>query len=146
MSRHEFLVATSICVQNINLVKFPYFGIKTSNYIKEIYQKNVLKMYEFLTHQIQRLRLGLRWTQAVPDVTSSFWRSISIFPAPPWGSVSVSLSPRTSVPLFLFLAFFLSRGRASPLRHKGLLAVDVLFIFGKHLGHACQTVPRDGEH
>ena len=82
----------------------------------------------------------------VPDVTSSLWRLISVFPAPLWGSVSVSSSPGASVPLFLILAFLLSRGRASPLRHKGLFAVDVLFGYGEHLGYACLRVLRDGEH
>ena len=82
----------------------------------------------------------------VPNVTSSLWRSISVFPAPPLGSVSASSSSGASVLLFHILAFLLSRGRASPLRYKGLLAVDVFFGFGEHLGHACLRVLRDGEH
>ena len=82
----------------------------------------------------------------VPDVTSSLWRSISVLFVPPWRSVSVFSSSRASVPLFLVLAFLLLHGRASPLRHKGLLAVDVFFYFGEHLGHACLRVLRDGEH
>ena len=45
----------------------------------------------------------------------------------------VSLSSRASVPLFLVLAFLLLSARASPLRHKGLLVVDVFFCFGEHL-------------
>ena len=92
------------------------------------------------------LQLGLGWTQAVPDVTSSLWRSISVFPTPPGRSVSVSSSPRASIPFFLILAFLLSRRIASPLRHKGLLAIDVLFCFGERLGHAFLRVLRDGEH
>ena len=86
---------------------------------------------------IPRLQLGLGWTQAVPDVTSSIWGSISVFPAPQWGFVSVSSSPGASVSLFIILTSLLLRGRASSLRHKGLLVVDVLFGFGKHLSHAC---------
>ena len=82
----------------------------------------------------------------VPNITSSLLRSISVFLAPPLGSVSHSSSPRASVPLFLILAFLLSRGKSSPLRDKGLLAVDVLFGFGEHLGHACLRVLQDGEH
>ena len=82
----------------------------------------------------------------VPNVTSSLWRSISVFPAPLRGSVSIPSSPGASVSLFLILAFLFSRRRASLLRHKGLLAVDVLFGFGKHLGHAYLRVLRDGEH
>ena len=86
------------------------------------------------------------WTQAVPDVTFSLWRSISVFSIPPLRSVSVFSSFEASVPLFLVLAFLLLRGRASPLRHKGLLAVDVFFYFGEHLNHACLRVLQDGEH
>ena len=82
----------------------------------------------------------------VPDNTSSLWRSISNFFVPPWRSVSVSSSSRALVPLFLVLSFLLLHGRASPLRHKGLLAVDVFFYFGEHLSHACLRVLRDGEH
>ena len=61
----------------------------------------------------------------VPDVTSSLWRSISVFSVFPWRSVSVSSSFGDSVPFFLVLAFLLLHERASPLRHKGLLAIDV---------------------
>ena len=82
----------------------------------------------------------------VPDVTFSLWRLIFVFSVPPWRSVSVSSSSRALVLLFLVLAFLFLRGRASPLRHKGLLAVDVFFCFGEHLGHACMMVLRDGEH
>ena len=82
----------------------------------------------------------------VSEVTSSLWGSISVFPAPPWRSVSVSSSLGASIPLFLVLPFLLSHGKASPLRHKGLLAVDVFLYFGEHLDHACLRVLRDGEH
>ena len=57
-----------------------------------------------------------------------------------WRSVSVSSSSGASVPFFLVLAFLLLCGIASPLKHKGLLAVDVFFCFGEHLGHACLRV------
>ena len=66
-------------------------------------------------------------------------------PASPWGSVSISSSPGASAPLFLILTFLISHGRASLLRHKGLLVVDVLLGFGEHLGHAFLRVLRDGE-
>ena len=82
----------------------------------------------------------------VPDVTSSLWRSIFVFSVPPWRSVSVSSSFGASVPFFLVLAFLLFHGRAFPLKHKGLLAVDVFFCFDEHLDHACLWVLRDGEH
>ena len=51
------------------------------------------------------LQLGLGWTQAVPDVTSSIWGSIYVFPAPLWRSISVSSSPKASVPFFSSLFF-----------------------------------------
>ena len=82
----------------------------------------------------------------VPDVTSSLWGSIAIFSVPPWRSILVSSCCGASVPLFLVFAFLILRGRASLLRYKGLLVVDVFFFFGKHLGHACLRVLRDGEH
>ena len=82
----------------------------------------------------------------VLDITSSLWRSISVFSVPSWRSVSVSSSSKASVLFFLILAFLLLLGRASPLRHKGLLAGYVFFCFGEHLGHACLRVLRDGEH
>ena len=82
----------------------------------------------------------------VPDVTSSLWRSISVFFVPPLRSVSVSSSSGALVSLFLVLTFLLLRGRASPLRHKGFLAVDVFFFFGEHFGHAYLRVLRDGEN
>ena len=82
----------------------------------------------------------------VSDIISSLWRSISVFYVPPWRSVSISSSSRALVPLFLVLNFLLLHGRASPLRHKGLLPVDVFFCFGEHLGHACLRVLRDREH
>ena len=92
------------------------------------------------------MQLGLGWTQAVLDVTSSLWRSIPVFSVPPGRSVSVSSSSEALVPLFLVLAFLFLRGRASPLRYKGLLAVDVFFCFDEHLGHAFLRVVRDGKH
>ena len=95
---------------------------------------------------VPRLQLGLGWTKAVLDVTSSLWRSISVFSIPPWRFVSVSSSSGASVLLFLVLAFLLLCGRASSLRYKGLLSVDVFFCFGEHLSHAWLRVLRDGEH
>ena len=82
----------------------------------------------------------------VPDVTSSLWRSISVYSVRPLRYVSVSSFSRASIPFFLVLSFLLLHGRASPLRQNGLLAVDVFFYFGEHLGHACLRVFRDGEH
>ena len=98
-----------------------------------------------LLRWVSWLQLELVWTQAIPDVTSSLRRSISVFFVPPWRSVAVSSSSKASVPLFLVLPFLLFHGRASPLRQKGLLAVDVLFYFGEHLGHARLWVLRNGE-
>ena len=51
-----------------------------------------------------------------PNVTSSLWKSISVFSIPLWRSVSVSSSSRASTLLFLVLAFLLLCGRASPFR------------------------------
>ena len=65
----------------------------------------------------------------VPDVISSLWRSISVFYVPPWRSVSIFSFSRALVPFFLVLSFLLLRGRASLLRHKGFLVVDVFFYF-----------------
>ena len=76
---------------------------------------------------VPRLQLWLGWTQVVPDVTSSLWRSISVFFVLPWGSIYVSSSSKASVQLFLILAFLLWCGRAPSLRYDGLLSVDVFF-------------------
>ena len=81
-----------------------------------------------LPRWVLQLQLGLGRTQLVPDVTSSLWRSISVFSVLPWRSILVSSSSGASVPFILILAFHLLRGRASPLRHKGLLTVDVFFL------------------
>ena len=97
-----------------------------------------------LLRWVPRLQLGLGWTQAIPDVISFLWRSV--FSVPSWRSVLVSSSSGASIPLFLVLAFILLRGRASPLRYKGLLAVDVFFFFCEHLSHTCLRVLRDREH
>ena len=75
---------------------------------------------------IPRLQLELGWTQAVPDVTSSLWRSISVFPTPPWGSVSVSSSPGASVSLFLILLFSF---HAEELPHLDIKASSLLMYF-----------------
>ena len=54
---HIFLVLYCICqfccknLQNINWVRFPYFCIKFSNYLRTTGQKNGLKIDEFSTHQ-----------------------------------------------------------------------------------------------
>ena len=82
----------------------------------------------------------------VPDITSSLWGSIPIFSVLPWRSVLISSSFGALVPIFLILTFLLLRGRASLLRNKGLLTVDVSFYYGEHLGHACQRVLQDREH
>ena len=120
--------------------------LKTSHDAPHIRLKTPRPSGGELLRWVPRLQLGLGWTQAVPDVTSYLWRSISVFYILLWRSVSVSSSFRASVPLFLVLVFLLLRGRASPLRYKGLLPVDVFFCFGKHLGHACLRVLRIGEH
>ena len=38
--------------------------------------------------------------QAIPDVPLSFWGPLSVFSAPPWGSVLVCLPLRASLPFF----------------------------------------------
>ena len=135
-----------MCLFLLGLSSYETTTLKTSHAAPHIGLETLRPSGGELPRRVPRLQRELGWTQAVPNVTSSLWRSIFVFSVPPWRSVSVSLSFGASVPFFLVLVFLLLCGRASLLRHKGLLAVDVFFYFGKHLGHACLRVLRDGEH
>ena len=79
-----------------------------------------------LLRWVPRLQLRLGWTQAVPDVTSSLWRSISVFPVPPRRTVSVSSSSGASV---LFFSSFLFSFCAEELPCLGIRASLPLMYF-----------------
>ena len=92
------------------------------------------------------LKLRLRWSPAIPDVPSYCRGPLSIFPAPPWGSVLVYLSLGASFSFFVAPTLFLLSRRASLLGEEGFFAVDILLCFGEDLGHAGLRVLGDGEH
>ena len=72
----------------------------------------------------------------IPDVPSSCWGPLSVFSAPPWGSVLVCLSLRASFSFFVAPTLFLLSRRASLLGEEGFFAVDILLYFGEDLDHA----------
>ena len=73
----------------------------------------------------------------VSDAPSSLW---GLFSVPSWGSLSVSLSPRASLPLLVSPAFLLVGLRASSLGYEGFFSVNVLLCFSEHLSHACLRI------
>ena len=76
----------------------------------------------------------------IPDVPSFCRRPLSIFSAPPWGSVPVCLSLGASFSFFVAPALLLLSRRASFLGQEGFFTVDILFYFGEDLGYACLRV------
>ena len=138
--------STWLCLFLLGLSSSETVTLKTSHAAPHIGLKTPRPSGGELLRWVPRLQLKLGWTKAVPDVTSSLWRSISVISVPPWRSVSVSSSSGASVPFFLILVFLLLHGRAFSLRYKGLLAIDVFFCFSEDLGHPYLRVLRDGEH
>ena len=76
----------------------------------------------------------------IPDVPSSYRGPLSVFSAPPWGSVPVCLSLGASFSFFVTLAPFLLIRRAPFLGQDDFFIVDILLRFGEDLGHACLRV------
>ena len=76
----------------------------------------------------------------VPDVPSSYRGPLSVFSAPPWGSVPVCLFLGASFPFLVASALFLLSRRASLLGQEGFFTVDILLCFGEDLSHACLRV------
>ena len=86
------------------------------------------------------MQLRLRWSPAIPDFPSSGRGPLSIFSAPPWGSVPVCLSLGASFSFFVTPALFLLSRKASLHGQEGFFAVDILLCFGEDLGHASLRV------
>ena len=76
----------------------------------------------------------------IPNVPSSYRGPLSVFSAPPWGSIPIYLSLGASFSFFVAPAIFLLSRRASLLGQEGFFTVDILLCFGEDLGHACLRV------
>ena len=86
------------------------------------------------------LLLKLRWSPVIPNVPSSCRGPLSVFSAPPLGSVPVCLSLGASFSFFVTSALFLLSIRTSLFGQEGFFTVDILLCFGEDLGHACMRV------